>query len=58
MLKSTVQKYVTTSMCESVLEVIPESDLLLEKRNIRTLIILFLVGPRQKADTTRNTVSK
>jgi len=46
-------------MCESVLEVIPESrDLLLEERNIQSLIILFLVGPRQKADTARNTVSK
>lgn len=33
-------------------------DLLLGKRNIQTLIILFLVGPRQKADTARNTVSK
>jgi len=58
MLKSTIQKYVTTNMCESLLEVIPESDLLLGKRNIQTLIILFLVGPRQKADTARNTVSK
>jgi len=27
MLKSTIQKYVTTNMCESVLEVIPEAGI-------------------------------
>jgi len=27
MLKSTTQKYVTTNMCESVLEVIPEAGI-------------------------------